>query len=187
MQGILHKPIFTSIDSILRLLIPKIMHFCILPHISISFFFLLAPSTYSVRSGMIRLSDRLIIRSGHNKLYILEIIIDHALEDTKPNDMVVLFRTLQSKATESQGKIIKDVILVFMINKSHDLLQIILGIQLWRSYIQLHLLMMQQALHIPIIKRKRKLTGRIQEVNITHKYSRIITIWIKLEVLANPF
>ena len=101
--------------------------------------------------------------------------------------MVVFLSTLQGKATESQGKIIKDIVFVFLVDKSHDLLQVIFCIQLRRCHIQLHLLMMQHLFGIPIVKSKRKLTWRIQEVNISHEYSGVITIGIKLEVLTNPF
>ena len=59
----IYKPVFPSVYGILSLFVSEIMHFGILPHISVAFLFTLAPSAYSFRTCMIRFAYRLVVRT----------------------------------------------------------------------------------------------------------------------------
>ena len=83
--------------------------------------------------------------------------------------MIILDTALKSKTAESQCQIIVYIVLILLVDESHNLLQVVFGIQLRGCHIQLHLLMMQESVSIPIVKSKRKLSRGVQKVYVTHQ------------------
>ena len=80
--------------------------------------------------------------------------------------MIILDTALKSKTAESQCQIIVYIVLILLVDESHNLLQVVFGIQLRGCHIQLHLLMMQESVCIPIIESKRKLSRGVQKAHL---------------------
>ena len=94
-QGVFYKAVLFGIGRFLRHLIAVVAKLTVFSSIYKSLRFLLAPTTYFRRTCIVGLTDRLVVRTRHNKLDVLEITVHHILEDAQPYYAIVTLRLLQ--------------------------------------------------------------------------------------------
>ena len=122
---------------------------------------------------MIGLAYRFVVWARHDEPHALEVVVHHTSEDTQPDDAVVAFCPYERETAERQRQIVEHIVLVFLVDESRNLSEVILRVELWGSHIQFHLSALYAVLFIPVFKGEVELTWGVEEIYRTNVPSRL--------------